>query len=928
MKWTCRIPLCLFVAVAFTLGACSVDNSERVERAREHFDRGEARAAAIELKNVLRDDPANIEARVMLGVVTLEAGDPETAVKEFQKARELGAEAPQYAVPFARALLRAGHNDAVLELDPEGLINPVDKADLASLRGNAWLRNGDVAKATASFDAALAAQPQHAEALVGKARVMLGQGDTAGAEAALRGVIAAEPDLAAAHAVLGRLQMDEARYQEAQASFEAAVAAAAGPALRRERLMFLGGLVDALLAQGNPGRAQDTASLLLDIAPEHPYALFQAARADFEAGDLDAVLTRTQQILAINPDYQPARMMLAAAALTKENYALAEVHLRSLVNTTPEHSGMRKLLAQTRMNLGNPEAALAALRPLLDAGGEDARLLAMVGSASLRSGDRESGVEYLERGLAAGPGDLAVQLQGASGLIEAGEAARALKILEALPEDLQDERRELLTIRALVIDGQVERARSYAQGIVTRRPADPSAYRLLGVFHLAAQEPDAARRQFEKGLELDPDNAFLLSRLTRLDLDQGNVAAAQARFRRRLETSPNELLALTGLAQIAEQTGDLDQVAVYLEQARKTNPDAIRPVLALARFYLITGKPVLALERAKQAREIAPQNGEVLAALGHAELENGRYSEAKGTLERALQYAPALPEANFQLARAQLKLRLTDAATRTLEKTVELDPTHIGARVALARLAGARGDYKTALDAVASLTEQYPRRAEPYVLAGDIHIMRGHLTDAIAAYDKAGTMLDNAAITVKRFDARRRAGRADSHLVLEQWLQQRPADAATRVVLAQAYADNGLTEKAISEYNRVLSDDPRNVIALNNLAWLYAEAGGADNLARGIEYSRRALDLKPDHGAVADTYGWLLLQQGKVQEATRVLRGALEQAPDNPDIRYHLAVALHRSGSSQEARDLLDGLLSVERNFGSRDQARQLREQL
>jgi Tfp pilus assembly protein PilF len=111
---------------------------------------------------------------------------------------------------------------------------------------------------------------------------------------------------------------------------------------------------------------------------------------------------------------------------------------------------------------------------------------------------------------------------------------------------------------------------------------------------------------------------------------------------------------------------------------------------------------------------------------------------------------------------------------------------------------------------------------------------------------------------------------------------------------------------------------------LNNLAWLYYETGDE----RAEATARRAYDLAADNAAVADTYGWILVEKGKVADGLAVLSRAAGQAPENPDIRFHHAAALARSGESGRALEILDAVLASNPAFASRAAAEQLRGQL
>ena len=111
---------------------------------------------------------------------------------------------------------------------------------------------------------------------------------------------------------------------------------------------------------------------------------------------------------------------------------------------------------------------------------------------------------------------------------------------------------------------------------------------------------------------------------------------------------------------------------------------------------------------------------------------------------------------------------------------------------------------------------------------------------------------------------------------------------------------------------------------MNNLAWLYYEQG--DDRAEAT--ARRAYDLASDNPAVIDTYGWILTEKGKVAEGRDVLAQAVAKTPNEPDISYHYAAALARSGDTRRASGILDELLRSNLAFASRADAERLRRQL
>ena len=116
------------------------------------------------------------------------------------------------------------------------------------------------------------------------------------------------------------------------------------------------------------------------------------------------------------------------------------------------------------------------------------------------------------------------------------------------------------------------------------------------------------------------------------------------------------------------------------------------------------------------------------------------------------------------------------------------------------------------------------------------------------------------------------------------------------------------------------TDDP---IVLNNLAWLYMERGDL----RAVELARKAYVNAPDNPDIADTLGWVLVQNEQSEEALNYLKQSVRLRPDNPTIQYHLAVAQANLGAREAARNVLETALSFG-EFPEEKEARRLLESL
>jgi len=102
--------------------------------------------------------------------------------------------------------------------------------------------------------------------------------------------------------------------------------------------------------------------------------------------------------------------------------------------------------------------------------------------------------------------------------------------------------------------------------------------------------------------------------------------------------------------------------------------------------------------------------------------------------------------------------------------------------------------------------------------------------------------------------------------------------------------------KIYREAQKLKPDDP---MLQNNLGYLLLEKGGdLDEASRLVEAS---LKQNPKDPSTLDSWGCVLLKQGKMKEAESAIRKAVDLRPYNPDIRKHLGEALLALDRPEEA---------------------------
>ncbi|HFE37513.1 MAG TPA: tetratricopeptide repeat protein, partial [Gammaproteobacteria bacterium] len=176
----------------------------------------------------------------------------------------------------------------------------------------------------------------------------------------------------------------------------------------------------------------------------------------------------------------------------------------------------------------------------------------------------------------------------------------------------------------------------------------------------------------------------------------------------------------------------------------------------------------------------------------------------------------------------------------------------------------------------------------------------------IAAYNTAQKKQQNNRIIYKLAKAYEELGDyKNSVITLEKWLQKNEKDLTGHIMLAQFHQNHKNMEKASLHYEQALKISPENLVALNNIAWIYAEQGNK----QGVVYAKKAYDLMPNNPNVADTYGWALIQSGQIDKGVNIIKQASIVAPHILEIKYHLAYGYYKQGKKKQARTDLNRLL-------------------
>jgi putative PEP-CTERM system TPR-repeat lipoprotein len=925
MKIWKRAGIACLLACSLLSAGCDffLDADARVSRAQQHMASADYRAAMIDLKNAVQDEPDHIEARLLLAEVSLQLGDPISAEKELRFAIDKGAQPSASADLAARIALALGQRRELLARIDSGEL-PLPEPQRSMYRGQAWLGLDQSSEAAESFQQALSSSPNFPAARIGLAEALFAQGQADKALAELDSVIAADPESAHAHLVRGTILARRGLSAEAEEALRTAQSTARAQLNGSQQVALLATLTETQLSQGNPEQAGATyKELSAIVGADAPLALMLGARIAMSQQDYAKAAADLQRVIARVPDFAPAQFLLGAALMAQGNLNQAEMHLTRALQRAPENLEARKLLAQVRLRMDRPDSAMQVLMSGQTAESQDPQLDILIGLAHLQLGDATKGIAQLERALTNDPQNRPLRLDLATAYARAGDHAKAVEILRTVSRLPGDTRREQLLVAVQAAKG-LGAARAEVERLVREHPRDADILNFAALFLAQQREFEGARALLARAEDAAPDETATLMNRARVEVAAGNVSSAIESLREVIAAEPASVAPQLALAELQLRQGDVDNATQFLEKMRSTHKEAIEPRLRLARLYLQRAQVQQAEEVLAELRQIAAGRAEALNAVGLLLLDSGRYDEALTQFRAATQVQADNALYWLNVARAQLALDQRSAARETLDRATALRPQWLPAVGALALLDIREKRREAALNRVATLKRTTPADAAVWNLEGDILMSFEDYGAAAASYARAFELQPGTETVLKLFRAHQQGKLGDAISPLRDWLEQQPDDFAVRAVLAQAYQAVGQHDHAIQQYELMLANDAMKTLALNNLAWSYQQVGDE----RAEATAEQAYRAAPTAAAVADTYGWILVQQGKAAEGLDVLKKAVDRAGNNPDIEYHYAAALAQSGERSQARDRLRRLLERREAFAEHANATRLLQQL
>lgn len=673
--------------------------------------------------------------------------------------------------------------------------------------------------------------------------------------------------------------------------------------------------------------AQEQAEAALKLDDNNPSALALMGGIKAKSGDLTGAFTDGLAALKLEPTHVNSIALVSSLHLAKNDPDKALALINAGVDAHPENMNLLNLKAKILANQKDMEGAgeilekIISLEPKLLAhriqlarfylgqkklpeteqtlrdamtlegdDGSQAGLMLIEFLAKFRSPD-EAKAELLKQ-VEAHPDDASLKF-GLAALYRPTDINKTVEILEEVAEEMKYESSEQLKAQsqlALVYmsEQNFDEARRYAEGVLSENPKDPDALTVRGSLALMDKSPTAAIADFRAVVGTYPDAVKQLRLLGRAHIMNKEPELAREALERAAEAAPRDPLVRSELAEVLLRLDKPDLAIEQVQQVLGIAPDNEAALETLFRLQSAKKDWKSALDTAEKIKKAFPDSATGYEFSGFATQMDQGFESSVNEYTAALEKSPDSTQALAQLVQGYLAQDKADEALKRVDEAIARNPENYIALNMKAEIVMAQGDLTGARKIFRDVIKIKPDFRTPYVRISRSYVLEKQPEKMVDVY-KAG-------------------------------LQAIPDDPVLVTGLASAYEAIGDVDNAVLLYKKILSEREGALLAINNLAMLYADHFDDPTTLEEAEQMVAKL-AETKNPAFMDTVGWVKYKVGKYDEAVRFLNEAVLNAPDQPILQYHLGMAYLKSGNTILAKDHLRKALDSRIGFGDRDNA-------
>lgn len=884
-------------AILIGLTGCSQKTSdEHLQAAQAFMEQDKTQAAIVELKNAIQLDPQSAAARFTLGKIYTETGDFSGAEKELQRALDLGHPASQVVPLLSQAYQRTGAHNALTDVDHTmAALTVPEQLQIGFYKLQAFIELQQLDEARLLLDE-----------LSGLESRSVYRGLVDVIDAGLEEDIERAAALAQEMRDLAPLNQDAllmlARLRLQQEQTDAAVDAYADYLSKYPNDTNTKFMLSAMLVElGRTEEADQYVDQLLELSKDNPMLNQLKGIILSEQGNFEAAYEYLDKAIDAGRNDPILRLVAGYTAFQQGDYENANLHLSLIASLLPDdHPGL-KLLSASQLQLGLSDDATATLQRLQTQNSADATLFSRAGFELLKEGNVEDAKAMLARTqqLSEDTDDL---LRTGVLQLSMNQIEGIINLEQAVEQSPESTTAQSTLATAYLATNQLDKAVELANDWKNAAPDSVEPLLLSAEIALRNQDVAAARADFLKARQMAPNNALALLAEGRFLAQQGDIEQALENIQNVLTDSPNNQSALALLYIVQRENGDASAALEQAEAQLEASPDDAGLRTVVARMLATEERLDDALTILDQIKVDRKAPRDYWSLKGQALIQQNQFDNADDHYEQWLSLFPY--DKNAALGRLLL-LDLSGGNTEAIDITntflSKRDDQQI--RLLQAHFHSLNGDVESSRQSLSQLPQEASEL--PFfkgVIARNL-LIEGQFSDAIEPANTAYQAAPNLRNLVTALRAVEGAGDSEAGFeLLSQHAETNPDDMRARMLLAERKIQRD-SSAAIQEYAALVTANPNNFVALNNLAYLLLQDGDVENAQT---YAEQAVELQPRNAAAADTLAQVYRAQDKLEEALSLYERTLDDSVRSEEIFLNYIEVMLASGNNRLAERRLN----------------------
>lgn len=689
----------------------------------------------------------------------------------------------------------------------------------------------------------------------------------------------------------------------------------------------------------------------LQVDPKYAEAHYQLGTAQLDLQHYPEAYKELSQAVELDPNHVKARLALGSLLLSARQFDKTEEQARYVVEHDPNNAEGFVLLGNALLAEKHQQEAVDAFTKAISLKPNDADAYVNRGVLYAYMKQDASAEADMRKAISLDPHKLPAYANLAGYYMYMKDPKKAEEVYRLAIQNNPDSPAPYLRLAGLLLhEDRKAEGELVIQQLRDKQPTSAEVATAIGDYYLASRNPDAAIKEYQRGLNYDPKNEDLQLRLLETYLNTGKIDEATKMTDSMLKDKPGDvmaritharLLAIKGnsaeaittlrdvvhdapdnaqahyiLGQVLRQTGDLPGAKSELQEAVKQmsfkhQPESPMVLKALAETYRDSHDYDTAREYAARLQKLNENNPEAHFLNATIDIGAKDYAAALDELKEAQKAAPNDPMVHLNMAFAYAGQKKYAEAEREFQITIKTYPTFDTAWADYISLMFGTNQTPKALALANQYVTANPNRASAHFINGSALATAKKYDQAMSEFQKVLQIDPKSMMAYVRLaQVHQLLGQPDAALdAYQKALALQPTSPMVNTAIGDVYLSKGDLKSAGKYFQAALAENSHDPVAANNLAWVYAVQG--ENLDMALSLATQAKQIAPDMTAVSDTLAWIQYKKGNYRVSISLAEDAVKKDPQKADYRYHLGMALSGAGEKDRAKAELQKALQL-----------------